>query len=331
MKRIVYYSISASRATPRPDLIWQIEQSVRSLRAYNKDIPIIVFSFGDVPRELAPALAPYDITLRHKGSYQAHLARLAPRGWQILSQYPVLHKFLNFSEIAALNPDQVLFLDCDTLFFQDVEILFSRYSEADCYAREEPTCGRSHYGYNSTYLDENALASLGQQEGIFPIPPFNLGVVSLNNGLWRKLAALEPVLLSYAWRFAVWMALYPAQAAAASYGEGQGIDYLREYLDQLVDEEDVRRALPYPSANRWILDQVALWLTLGHVPGIKYADYSTRDVLQNGEVLSKRPQECDWVLCHYYSQNTERIVEWMKQPRSGNAPGPAAQESPAFV
>jgi hypothetical protein len=331
MKRLVYYSLSASRTDPRPDLLWQIEQSVRSLRAWNSTVQIVVFTFGDVPPELAPALAPYNVTFCHKGSYQAILARLAPRGWQILSQYPVLHKFLNFHEIASLEPDQVLFLDCDTLLFGDVDHLFSRYSDADSYAREEPMCGRSHYGYNPGYIDENALARLGELEGTCPAPPFNLGVVSLNNGLWHKLAALESVLLSYAWRFSVWMALNPPLGAAVNYGEGQGIPYLRQYFDQLAGEEDQRRALPYPSANRWILDEVSLWLTLGQVSGFRYEDYSSRDVLQNGEILSRNPRECDWLLCHYYSQNTGRIVDWMNQARNEATPDKVEQETPAFV
>ncbi len=318
MKRLVYYSLSASRVSPRPDLVWQIELSVRSLRAYNRTVPVIVFTYGDVPEELAPALAPYGVSFCHKGSYQAALARLSPHGWQILSQYPLLHKFLNFPEIAAQEPDQVLFLDCDTLFFQDVDSLFSHYSHADCYAREEPTCRRSHYGYNPTYVDEDSLAKLGETEGVRTAPPFNLGVVSLNNGLWHHLARLETVFLSYAWRFAVWMAMNPVQGQAVGYGEGQGIVYLRQYFDQLAGEDDVERALPYPSANRWILDQVALWLTLGHVPDLRYGDYSVRDVLQNGEILSRSPQERDWVLCHYFSQNRERLVHWLNQPQVGN-------------
>jgi hypothetical protein len=331
MKRLVYYSLSSSRENPRPDLVWQIELSVRTLRAYNGAIPIVVFTHNDVPPELAPALAPFGVTLHHQGSYQARLARLAPHGWQILSQYLVLHKFLNFSEIAALDPQQVLFLDCDTIFFKDVDLLFSHYSHADCYAREEPTCSRSHYGYDSTYVDEDALATLGSHEGVSIAPPFNLGVVSLNNGLWRHLASLEPVFLSYAWRFAVWMAQNPVAGAAADYGEGQGIAYLCQYFDQLTSEDDLRRALPYPSANRWILDQVALWLTLGHVPGLTYGDYAAQDVLQNGEIFSRSPAACEGVLCHYFSQNRDRLVNWLNQTSPGSAPQKILPDTPVFA
>lgn len=328
MKRLVYYSLSATPDTPRPDLVWQIEHSIRSLRTYNQSIPIVVYTYGDVPLELAPALEPLGVRLHHKGSYQSTIARLSPRGWQTLSQYPLLHKFLNFHEIAAHQPDQVLFLDCDTLFFQDVDTLFTRYGTADCYAREEPTCARSHYGYNPAYLDEAALARLAASENLTPPPPFNLGVVSLNHGLWERLAALESAYLSYAWRLAVWMALHPPQGDATAYGEGQGIDYLRQYFDQLADEQDIARALPYPSCNRWILDQVALWLTLGHIRGLRYADYDRRDVLQNGEMLSLPPADCDGILCHYFSQNTGRLVDWLNQSQPPSSPPPAPADAP---
>jgi hypothetical protein len=38
------------------------------------------------------------------------------------------------------------------------------------------------------------------------------------------------------------------------------------------------RALPYPSADRWAVDEVAWWMTLGHVPGLRIADFDAADV-----------------------------------------------------
>jgi penicillin-binding protein 2 len=39
-----------------------------------------------------------------QGSYEERLARHCPQGWSFLAQYPLLHKFLNFGAIAALDP-----------------------------------------------------------------------------------------------------------------------------------------------------------------------------------------------------------------------------------
>ena len=50
----------------------------------------------------------------------------------------------------------------------------------------------------------------------------------------------------------------------------------------LIEQPDVDD-LPFPSSNLWILDQVSLWLTLGHVPGLTHGFLSRDHVLQGGE------------------------------------------------
>jgi len=318
MNRLVCYSLALSEAEPRPDLVRQLEWSVRSLRTYNATVPIVVFTYGSIPREVSRSLEPFRVFIKHQGSYSSRLAQLAPAGWQTLSQYPVLHKFLNLNEIASYRPGQVLCLDCDTLFFCDVDALFSSCRDADCYAREEPTCARSHYGYDQNYVDEEALAAISRQEAIDFVAPFNVGVVLLNNGLVERLASAQQLFVDYAWRFALWMAMNPVEGVAAAYGEGFGISYLRDYFDRLVGRADRGRELAYPSSNRWILEQVALWMTLGKLGSVSYRDFSPADVLQNGEILSRKRTECDWVLCHYFSQNMGRLEEWLRGSQAEN-------------
>src|ERR1700733_12207035 len=202
MKRVVCYSVYLQSSERRPLLLRQIVASVESLRTHNKSVPVHVFSYGSAP-ELAKVLAPYDVTIHNQGSYQERLASIFPRGAPVLSRYPLLHRFLNFQEISALDPGQVLLLDADTIFFSDVDALFATYSNADCYAREEPACKRSADGYDPNYIDEDSLAGLASAEGITPPLPFNAGVLLLNNQLWRRMPS-DSVFLSYVWRFAVW-------------------------------------------------------------------------------------------------------------------------------
>src|SRR4029078_2472624 len=92
--------------------------------------------------------------------------------------------------------------------------------------------------------------------------------------------------LDYARRLATWMAMHPAVGRSAEYGEFLGVDQLR--APGALTSSDARAALPYPSANRWLLDELALWLTLGHVPGLTSADFSRTDVMQNGELDTSR-------------------------------------------
>lgn len=311
--RLIYYSLSIPTDQQRSDLFLQLIASIRSLRTYNQSIPIYVFVYGHLPDELERQLGTYQVQIYSKEEYSKYLSHLFPRGWEALSHYPLLHKWLNFTEIDTLHPTQVLYLDCDTFFFDDVDILFDTYSSLDCYAREEPTCQRSHHGYDPTYLNEELLLDLTRHEQIIPVPPFNLGVVMLNNGIWSKINHLQSEYLLYTWRFMVWMALNPIDEQDAQYGEGQGISLLRTKFSQLVSNEDVTISLPFPSGNRWILDQVALWLTLGWIPNFTYGDFSMRQVLQNGECMDRRIEECDWIMCHYYSQNLERFDQWIKE------------------
>jgi hypothetical protein len=308
--RLVYYSVVHSPSAPRSDLFDQLLGSVRSLRRYNRSVPVVVFVHGDAPAGLARALATHGVQLVAQEPYEARLARLCPSGWPVLRHYPLLHKFLNFVEIASIGPRQALFLDCDTLFFADVDRLFDAYDGAHCYAREEPTCRRSHYGYDPSYLDEDALSRVAWSQGVRPPPPFNLGVVLFNHGIWDTLAALDQTVVSYAWRLLVWLALHPSGDRAARYGEGDAVRLLRPQLHHLAPTGELQAALPYPSANEWILDQVALWLALAHVPDLIYGDFAAQHVVQNGEFLARAAPEPEWVLCHYFSQNTGRLQQW---------------------
>jgi hypothetical protein len=318
--RLAYYSVTFLDAAREAELLWQLETSVASLRAFNDRLTVVVFVYGCVPDGLHDIAARCGVHVVRVEPYRDRLARLCPDGWRLLADYPLLHKFLNFGRLAQLagEPDQVLYLDCDTFFFGDVERLFDAYAIAHVVAREEVSCGRSHYGYDPEYLDEAQIASVAGATGSQPPPPFNLGVVLFNAGAWRLLPPLEPTLLDYARRLATWMAMHPAVGRSAEYGEFLGVDQLRR--SGALTSSDARAALPYPSANRWLLDELALWLTLGHVPGLTSADFSRTDVMQNGELDTSRDDTGDAVLCHYFSQSTERVREWTLRRQLINTP-----------
>lgn len=308
MAQLVYYSLALRQDEPRPDLVWQFEASVASLRSHNRDIAVALFHYGALPPELASVCRVHRVMVQDQGPYSDRLAALCPVGWPALARYPLLHKFLNFRELVAVGATQILYCDCDTIFIRDVAALFDRYAEPDLVAREEVHTSRSRYGADRSFVDESLLALLARSEGTSPIAPFNLGVVLFNNGIWRRLAPLEAAFVDYAWRFVTWMSQHPATGASAGYGEFKGA---ADAID-LVTPEELARALPFPSCNRWILDEASLWLTLGHVPGITQADFHPSDVAQNGEFASADPSLAGWILCHYYSQNMGRIGAWLR-------------------
>ena len=311
-QRIVCYSLLLPSDQDRSDLLWQLDASIASLRDHNRDIPVVVFSYGAVAPELALTAERHGVLIYDQGSYDDRLSAALPHGWQILRHYPVLHKFMNFDVLGSLGVDRALFLDCDTIFARNVDILFDHYHTADVYAREEPSCRRSHYGYDAHYLDEDALAVTARAEGVVTPPPFNLGAVLFNHRRWSELHALLPLFLSYVWRFTLWMAQHPPETTAElAFGEGLGVEQLRAAWERIVTPSEANSAMPFPSSNRWISEQIAVWLALGRLDGGTYDDFSRADVAQNGEFSTEASFHTSWVLCHYFSQNTERIAAWM--------------------
>jgi hypothetical protein len=308
---LVLYSLALPGDVDRSDLLVQLTASVRSLRQHNQSVTVVLCAYGDLPRALRCELHQLGVHVHPRGSYAAALADLLPLGWRALARYPLLHKFLNFRSVPWSRVQRVLVLDCDTLFFADVERLFSGYLDAHVVAREEPSCRRSHYGYDPTYVDESTLDALGRSQGARVPPPFNLGAVLFDARAASWLGQHEAVFVRYAWRFLLGMALRAHDPAALTMGENEAARYLREHLAPLLEAE-ASAALPFPSANRWILDQVALWLTLGHCPDLRYRDFAHSDVLQNGEILTRAPNRPGCVLCHYYTQNLARVDTWLR-------------------
>ena len=310
--RLVHYSISLADGEDRPELIGQLDVSAATLREHNPRIPAVVFLYGRPTAGLAAVCRAHGLMLHEQGPYEQRLAELCPDGWPALARYPLLHRFLNFRELAAAGAHEALYLDCDTVFFEDVERLFDRYGHAHVAAREEVHTARNQHETDRSFVDEPLLSRLAQHEGAVPIAPFNLGVVLFGRGVAATLAAYEALFVDYAWRFALWTAQHPVSGASASYGEFLGAS---EAL-ALSTPDALARALPYPSTNRWILDEVALWMTLGHVPGLHVADIDRADVAENGEFSAPHPAGTSWVLCHYYSQNAGRIGAWLAGRRA---------------
>ncbi|MEO5901772.1 MAG: hypothetical protein ABIR68_16820 [Ilumatobacteraceae bacterium] len=305
-QRLVAYSLVLPADGSRRDLIWQFAGSVSTLRAHNRGIPVVVFVHGLVSDELRRICAVHDVTVRDQGSYEARLAALCPTGWPALARNPLLHRFLSFAEPAMVEPQQVMICDCDTIFFRDVAELFDRYGDADVVAREELRSGRTSQGIDSRFIDDPLLARLAALEGVAPVAPFNVGVVLLNHQVWTSFGALQGQFVDYAWRFVVGLVVQHGESASCT-DELAGLDEARRH----ATDGDVMRALPYPSANRRLLDEVAWWMTLGHVPGLRVADFAPTDVAGHGEFVDAIDGDDSWVMCRYETHHVGHVAEWL--------------------
>lgn len=287
--RIVYYSLANAPGSVREE---QWIQSIRSLRRHNPDIPVWLVLFNGGSASLFQETSRWDVTVQGRGDYRAYLERLSGRASE-LAAYPTLHKFFSLAGCPVDALSQILYVDCDTFFFGNVDQLFERYRVCDWYAREEPFSRFSDLGYQPSHLDEEVLAGLVRHEGVRSMIPFNSGVCMLNNHVWRHFERISGIYLDYAWRLMTGQYL---RAAASANREPQIGD---ADVDSLRDG-DIQRALAYPSNNPWIIDQIALWLTLGAVPDLSLDLLLRSEVIQGGEFNDALARErC--VVAHYYS------------------------------
>ena len=221
-----------------------------------------------------------------------------------------MHKSLNFAELAAAGVGQVLCCDLDTVFLGDVEQLFDRYAGRDVVGREEVHSGRSVHGADATFIDERLLAHVAGHLGRTVVPPLNTGVVLYSQRAVKRLAGAMSVFVDDVWRLLCGMTIegYP--------NSGVADDPVFEWMPAVrrgADRSDLARALPYPSSNAWLVEEVAWWLALGAVPDLSFGDFSPLDVAQSNEFLAASPTQSPWTICHYFSRNLGEIVGWLQR------------------
>jgi hypothetical protein len=287
--KLIYYSLAHFPDDSREP---QWIQSIRSLRRYNRSIPVWLLLFNGASPSLLREAEHQDVCVRLLGDYEEFLQRAHPHG-SVLALYPTFHKFLALEHLPLQGLDQLLYLDCDTFFFNDVNLLFDEHSTHDWYAREETRSMRSQLGYNPNHVDELLLKYIARSEKLNCVPPFNSGVCLLNRGFWNKLNGLRDTYLNLAWRL-----LCGRELGGREFNLHD--PRIHPAVMDAITDSDRAAALPYPSTNDWIIEQIALWLGLGHFPNFSLGILSPEQVSQGGEFeIVPAPQRR--VLAHYFS------------------------------
>jgi hypothetical protein len=75
-------------------------------------------------------------------------------------------------------------------------------------------------------------------------------------------------------------------------------------------EEPNVMELPFPSRNPWIVEQVALWLTLGQIPGLTHARFSPEHVKQGGEQAGSDKNE---IVYHYFGIDKAVVLKGIEK------------------
>lgn len=294
--KLVYYSLAYSAGSPCEH---QWIQSIRSLRRYNPTIPVFLFLYTGVSVALLNQARQSRVNVRYLGDYRKFLQRMHVRG-SVLALNPTLHKFLALGDGPLDAASQLLYLDCDTFFFNDVDAVFHYYAGHDWNAREEPLSRRSHYGYNPSHIDESTLESIARDECLRLISPFNSGVCLLNNHMRVGFDRIRASFLDLAWRLLVGRELGAPTSSRVD-------RHIQKAVLAAISAVDRQRALPYPSSNSWILEQIALWLALGRLPGISYGLMSCEHVVQGDEFQAALGSARTCVVAHYYSHLTTQF------------------------
>lgn len=292
--RLAYYSLANS---PGGCHEAQWIRSIQSLRWHNPDLPVALCLFHGVSAELLAEASRWGVRVHYLGEYEDFLARVHPRG-SVVALYPTFHKFLSLGCVADEDVEQALYLDCDTFCFDDVGRLFDRYQTYDWYGREEPMSRRSHYGYNAAHVDEAMLEGICAREGLRAVAPFNSGVCVLNHRVWRGFQGVGWAFVDIAWRLLCGLEL--SQRPGAVHDER-----IYKAVMKAMDGRDRECALPYPSNNEWIVEQIALWLALGALPDMTQGFISAEDVVQGGEYREVGP---GYAVAHYFSTLEENFV-----------------------
>jgi len=121
----------------------------------------------------------------------------------------------------------------------------------------------------------------------------------MNHGLWHHLCQLDHEFLSFTWRLLVGLSMRPTCKAPFA---------------KFVPEDPAERekALIFPSENAWIIEEVALWLTMGRLPWLTHDLLSRQDVVQGSEHSS----HAGYLLAHYFSHREKRFFNDLPRIRS---------------
>jgi hypothetical protein len=289
---LVYYSL-ADFGDPRYQRQWF--QSVRSLRAHDPRIELHLVAYNGVSDAIRRDAERWCVTVHYAGNYRDRLRELAPCHADALALYPALHKILSLRHLPASPDTQVVYLDCDTFIFRSLTELCQRYGQRHFHAREEPWSRRSHYGYQPSYFDEDRLAESCRRERLAFIPPYNTGVFILNHGAASALAASAGLFLHWGWRLLLGIAADRQLAEKCNPGLLRAIRHLAQGSGA--------PPLHYPSSNWWIIEEIAVLLTLGGIPGLTHGAVSRADVVQNGESHAAPGP----IVAHYYSHMEDQF------------------------
>jgi len=259
---IVFYSYKKSiHAHINDHELKRLDHSIHSLRDFNNEIPVYLFCDD-------PAFIPPYFRLNYNVNV---LPFVDGFDHNMLSAWSI-HRWYNLKYFEG-ESSNILYLDSDTIFYDDVQYIFDTYSRYDVYGREEfgfrhdpNTGGGKGIREKLTRVDQ-AISALGGKESVYK---YCCGVILLNNNIHTKI-----------------------------------INKLDELTELMNIFKNGAQLMPIPNSR--IVDQYAVWIILSRLSSTG-GMFGIQDVTM-GYVEEKHQEFFNPVILHYTTKGEQEFAE----------------------
>ena len=257
---IVFYSYKVSRHKHVNDHeMKRLDHSISSLREFNDKISVYLFCDDD------SIIPPHFVS-----EYEVDVRPFEP---QVKHGMLFIYKWCNLKHFENIADANILYLDSDTVFYDDVEYLFYHYSYAEVFGREEfgfrhdPNIGGGRNIRKSLDYVDQCIEDAGGQGHVYK---YCTGVMLFNRGVHLEI-----------------------------------IERLGELIELMFKLKDGK--IPYPVPNPRIVDEYALWIVLSRM-GIFGELFGSQDVTQ-GYIEQKHEEFFNPVVIHYTTKGEQIMAQ----------------------
>ena len=238
----------------------RLDHSISSLRDFNNEIP--VYLFCDDPAFIPPYF---------RFNYNVNVLPFVDGfDHNMLSAWSI-HRWYNLKYFEDQSSN-ILYLDSDTIFYDDVQYIFDTYSRYDVYGREEfgfrhdPNTGGGKGIREALSKVDKAIYALGGKEEIYK---YCCGVMLLNNDIHIKI-----------------------------------VDKLDELTELMNIFKNGAQLMPIPNSR--IVDQYAVWILLSRLSSTG-GMFGIQDVTM-GYVEQKHQEFFNPVILHYTTKGEQKLA-----------------------
>ena len=258
---IVFYSYKKNKHDHINDHeLKRFDHSIRSLREFNDEIPVYLFCDD-------PAFIPPYFRL----NYNVNVLPFVDEFDHTMLSAWSIHRWYNLRYFKDQSCN-ILYLDSDTIFYDNVQYIFDTYSRYDVYGREEfgfrhdPNTGGGKNIRKQLKAVDDAIIDLG---GKTEVNKYCCGVILLNNNIHIKI-----------------------------------IDKLDELTELMNIFKNGAQLMPIPNSR--IVDQYAVWIIMSRL-SVLCGMFGIQDVTQ-GYIEEKHKEFFNPVILHYTTKGEQKLA-----------------------